>query len=69
MHERDDEPTGPPRCRKCGARMRYAPDCYDYDRSTGSYVLASGATEEHERDSGHTCGRCGQWHEPGSVGR
>ncbi len=61
--ERDDEPDGPPRCRKCGARLRAAPDGYDYDRTTRTYALTPGVTPDEASSSGWTCGRCGHWQE------
>lgn len=60
--EQDDPPQGG-KCRKCGARLRLAPDCYDYDRAARRYALAAGTTPEEELASGWTCGRCGAWHE------
>jgi len=60
--ERDDPPEPRTRCMKCGAKLRAAPDCYEYDRSARRYVLAPGVTAEEEAASGWTCGRCGKWH-------
>lgn len=60
--ERDDDAPPRPRCRKCAAKLRAAPDCYDYDRSARRYALRPGTDEAEERSSGWTCGRCGHWH-------
>jgi hypothetical protein len=61
--EQDDPPEKAGRCKKCGAKLRQAPDCYRYDRRSRRYALEAGVTAEEERASGWTCGRCGWWHE------